>query len=62
MLFLLGEGSAQRERFLDLVADRTGALFRTAQVVTLPGVGHMMHHEDPQAVAASIINFAQAHP
>jgi pimeloyl-ACP methyl ester carboxylesterase len=62
MLFLLGEASAQRERFLDLVADRAGALFRTAQIVTLPGVGHMMHHEDPQAVAAGIINFAQAHP
>jgi pimeloyl-ACP methyl ester carboxylesterase len=28
----------------------------------LPGVGHMMHHEDPQAVAAPIIHFARAHP
>jgi hypothetical protein len=28
----------------------------------LPGVGHMMHHEDPRAVAGPIINFARAHP
>jgi pimeloyl-ACP methyl ester carboxylesterase len=30
--------------------------------VTLPGLGHMMHHEDPRAVAAPIIQFARAHP
>jgi pimeloyl-ACP methyl ester carboxylesterase len=62
MLFLLGGASGHRERLTDLWGDCAGALFRTAQVVTLPRVGHMMHHEDPQAVAASIIDFVRTNP
>jgi pimeloyl-ACP methyl ester carboxylesterase len=27
--------------------------------VTLPGLGHMMHHEDSAAVAAPIVDFAR---
>ena len=30
---------------------------RDARVIRLPGVGHMMHHEDPAAVAAAILGF-----
>jgi len=37
-------------------------LFRNLQVTTLPHVGHMMHHEDPGAVARHIIEFDRAHP
>ena len=33
-------------------------MFRNVKMVTLPGVGHMMHHEDPAAVAAQILEFA----
>jgi pimeloyl-ACP methyl ester carboxylesterase len=31
----------------------------SGKIVVLPGVGHMMHHEDPAAVAAPIIEFAR---
>jgi pimeloyl-ACP methyl ester carboxylesterase len=63
ILFLAGEGSGHQERRLaDFDDKRMHALFRDLQIVTLPGLGHMMHHEDPQAVAGPIINFASAHP
>ena len=63
MLLLEGEVSGHRERRLAERSDEYfGALIRDVHIVTLPGLGHMMHHEDPQAVAAPIIEFAQAHP
>jgi pimeloyl-ACP methyl ester carboxylesterase len=62
-VFVGGESSGHRERQLaDFNLERMHALFRDVQVVTLPGLGHMMHHEDPQAVADPIINFVGAQP
>jgi pimeloyl-ACP methyl ester carboxylesterase len=34
------------------------SLYRNLRVVHLPGVGHMMHLEDPDAVARHIVEFA----
>jgi pimeloyl-ACP methyl ester carboxylesterase len=63
ILFVAGESSGHLERRLaDFDDARMHALFRDMQIVKLPGVGHMMHHEDPQAVADPIIHFARAHP
>jgi pimeloyl-ACP methyl ester carboxylesterase len=63
VLFVAGESSGHQERRLSEFSDeRMHALFRDLQIVTLPGLGHMMHHEDPQAVAAPIVNFARARP
>ena len=63
VLFIAGESSSHQERRLSEFSDeRMHALFRDLQIVTLPGLGHMMHHEDPQAVAAPIVNFARARP
>ena len=63
MLLIAGASSGHRERRLrDFTDERIHSLFRAAQVVTLPGVGHMMHHEDPAAVADHIVEFARAHP
>jgi pimeloyl-ACP methyl ester carboxylesterase len=62
MLLLVGGSSGHLERRLaDFSDEYLRGLFRGVQIVTLPGLGHMMHHEDPQAVAAPIIDFAQAH-
>jgi pimeloyl-ACP methyl ester carboxylesterase len=62
ILFVAGGSSGHRERRLaDFGDERLHALFRDVQITTLPGLGHMMHHEDPQAVAHPIINFARAH-
>ena len=58
MLLLLGE---QSEYLPHLGADGTAARFRQIYqrltLTTLPGVGHMLHHEDPAAVAATIVHF-----
>jgi pimeloyl-ACP methyl ester carboxylesterase len=63
MLLIAGESSAhQKRRLSDFSDESVRALFPDVRIVTLPGLGHMMHHEDPQAVAASIADFARAHP
>jgi len=63
MLFLAGESSSHQERRVANFSDEyVHRVFRDAKIVVLPGLGHMMHHEDPHAVAAPIIDFAQAHP
>ena len=56
-----GSSSHQKRRLADLTDEHLHALFRDLEIVTLPGLGHMMHHEDPQAVATPIINFVRAH-
>jgi pimeloyl-ACP methyl ester carboxylesterase len=63
MLLLTGESSGHLGRRLaDCNDEYLRGLFRHVRIVTLPGLGHMMHHEDPRAVAAPIIDFARAHP
>ena len=63
MLLIAGDRSGHEERRQkDFNDEYVRALFRSAHIITLPGLGHMMHHEDPQAVAAPIIDFARAHP
>jgi pimeloyl-ACP methyl ester carboxylesterase len=63
MLLIAGEASGHQERrsedFPDELVER---VFRDVKIVTLPGLGHMMHHEDPAAVARPIVEFAEAHP
>jgi pimeloyl-ACP methyl ester carboxylesterase len=62
MLLLAGGNSGHLERRLkDFKDDRVHSFFPGAKIVTLPGLGHMMHHEDPLAVATEIIEFAHAH-
>jgi pimeloyl-ACP methyl ester carboxylesterase len=54
-LMVLGEQSEYRAR---LVAEGVDEYFRTVirqlTLTTLQGVGHMMYHEQPRAVAAAI--------
>jgi pimeloyl-ACP methyl ester carboxylesterase len=62
MLLMAGESSRyQKQLGSDFSDEYVHRVFRDAQIVTLPGLGHMMHHEDPQAVAAAIVDFARAH-
>ncbi len=61
VLLVFGEHSEFRARLgADGSDDSFRAIFRTARIVNLPGVGHMMHHEDPQAVARHIVEFVAA--
>jgi pimeloyl-ACP methyl ester carboxylesterase len=62
MLRILGGRSDFLERRLqDCGADDLKGLFPALRSVTLPELGHMMHHEDPRAVAAHIIEFEREH-
>jgi pimeloyl-ACP methyl ester carboxylesterase len=63
MLLLAGANSSYFERRpQDFSDDHVHKFFTDAKIAILPGVGHMMHHEDPQAVATQIIDFARTHP
>jgi pimeloyl-ACP methyl ester carboxylesterase len=58
MLLVMGELSEHRTRQTSYVTDeQLHALFRNLRLVTVPGTGHMMHHEDPEAVARHIVEF-----
>ncbi len=61
VLLVLGAASGhQQRRERDFSDEQVREMFRDVQIVTLPGLGHMMHHEDPQAVADPIIRFANS--
>ena len=63
MLLMAGASSGHQDRLLaDFSEEYVRRVFRDVTIVTLPGLGHMMHHEDPQAVAAPIVEFAKGHP
>jgi pimeloyl-ACP methyl ester carboxylesterase len=62
ILLITGAESAHGLRWREEgVEERFRALFRDLRIVTLPGVGHMMHHEDPAAVAGPIVEFERMH-
>jgi pimeloyl-ACP methyl ester carboxylesterase len=61
MLVVAGDRSHYLQlRELEFSDECVRRVFRGSEVVTLADVGHMMHHEDPRAVAAAIIAFARA--
>ncbi len=54
-LLVLGGRSEFRARLgADGTDEYVGAIFRNLSIATLPEAGHMMHHEEPAAVAALI--------
>jgi pimeloyl-ACP methyl ester carboxylesterase len=55
MLLVTGELSDHRARHT--TDEQLHALFKHLRIVTIPGTGHMMHHEDPRSVANHIIEF-----
>jgi pimeloyl-ACP methyl ester carboxylesterase len=58
MLLVTGELSDHRARHTTHTTDeQLQALFKHLRVVTVPGTGHMMHHEDPESVANHILQF-----
>lgn len=62
-LLVLGGRSDYRERLgPDCTDEYFHRLIRHLRIETLPGAGHMMHHEDPAAVAALVEDFLDATP
>jgi len=61
VLMLLGEESDLRARLGPFGTEaHFRSIFPRIEVISLPGVGHMMHHEDPEAVARHITRFVAA--
>ena len=61
VLMVLGALSDHPKRLgPDCTEEYFHSVFRNIEVATIPGVGHMMHHEDPEAVARVIERFARA--
>ncbi|HEY6922022.1 MAG TPA: alpha/beta hydrolase, partial [Steroidobacteraceae bacterium] len=62
MLLVTGELSDHRTRHGAYATDeQLRAMFKHLLIVTIPGTGHMMHHEDPRSVAKHIIEFERDH-
>ena len=62
VLLLLGGGAGEIGRRVGAATD--AALrnsFQRLHIVTIPNAGHMMHQEDPAAVAEQIVAFGAAH-
>lgn len=60
VLLVTGEASGQAAKPY-ANADQMGRHIRTLRSVTVAGVGHMMHHEDPAAIAKHIVEFDAEH-
>jgi pimeloyl-ACP methyl ester carboxylesterase len=54
MLLVTGERSQHRGRIAD---EQLRELFKNLRIAVIPEAGHMMHHEDPEAVARHIVEF-----
>ena len=59
LLLLLGQHSDRRSQLgSDATEEYLRSIFRDARIGTIPGVGHMLHHEDPETVAWHIQELA----
>ncbi len=62
MLLVLGELSEYRARLgADGSDEGFRATYRSADIALLRGLGHMLHHEDPAAVATAVMRFVAQH-
>jgi pimeloyl-ACP methyl ester carboxylesterase len=62
-LMVFGAESELRKRMgADASDEFFQSVFRNLRIATVPGVGHMMHHEDPDAVARLILDFVESMP
>jgi pimeloyl-ACP methyl ester carboxylesterase len=59
LLVLASESEYLQRLQADGDAASLASAFPATTLVTLAGLGHMMHHEDPAAVAASIVAWSK---
>jgi len=57
VLLAMGDTNDARSQALRAAADGMRAYVRNLRLVAVPGAGHMLHHEEPEALARHIIEF-----
>ncbi|HEY7887355.1 MAG TPA: alpha/beta hydrolase [Steroidobacteraceae bacterium] len=57
VLLALGDTNDTRSQALRAAAEDTRAYLRNLRIITVPGAGHMLHHEDPEVLARHIVEF-----
>ena len=57
VLLAMGDTDDTRSKTLRAAAQDMRAYIRNLQVVAVPGAGHMLHHEEPEALARHIVEF-----
>ncbi|HEV2268847.1 MAG TPA: alpha/beta hydrolase [Steroidobacteraceae bacterium] len=57
VLLLTGDTNDTRTQTLRAAAEDLRAHIRKLQIVTVPGAGHMLHHEVPEVLAGHIVAF-----
>jgi len=61
VLLARGDSGDKRSHAMRVAADAMRAHIRKLEIVAIPGAGHMLHHEDPEALARHIVDFARSH-
>jgi pimeloyl-ACP methyl ester carboxylesterase len=59
VLLVRGDGGDERSHSMRAAADDMRAHIRNLELVAVPGAGHMLHHEEPEALARHIVDFAR---
>jgi pimeloyl-ACP methyl ester carboxylesterase len=61
VLLIMGERSELRTRHGHLASEHLRSC-RDLRIINVSGVGHMMHHEDPEAIARHLVDFERSCP
>lgn len=60
VLLVRGDTDEKRSGALRAAAEEMGAQIRKLEIVTVPGAGHMLHHEAPEDLARHIVDFERS--
>jgi pimeloyl-ACP methyl ester carboxylesterase len=60
VLLVRGDAGDGRTHTMRAAADDMRAHIRNLEIVAVPGAGHMLHHEEPEALARHIVEFDRA--
>jgi pimeloyl-ACP methyl ester carboxylesterase len=60
VLLVRGDADDGRSQTMRAAADEMRAYIRNLRIVTVPGAGHMVHHEEPEILARHILDFDRA--
>src|SRR6185437_5028458 len=59
VLLVRGDAGDERSHAMRVAAEEMRAHIRDLEPVAVPGAGHMLHHEEPEALARHIADFAR---